>query len=191
MYGPTNVGKSYLASQVVASVQREGGIAAWIDTELSWDSTWVEKCGIDPSKVMVSQPTSGEEALDTARELMRAGVDLIVLDSIAGLVPSAVHNEDFSYSPMAWQARFVNSSLPRLLPNLKNGSAFEAINKLARLFISDIFNKIEGGKVFKFGKTINISKLYMQYQERLKILNAADFGELQQGAGACASTSGD
>ena len=130
MYGPTNVGKSYLASQVVANTQKAGGIAAWIDTELSWDSDWVERCGIDSAKVLVSQPTSGEEAMDTARELMRAGVDVIVLDSIAGLVPTAVHDQDFSYSPMAWQARFVNSSLPRLLPNLKNGSSFIAINQV-------------------------------------------------------------
>ena len=130
MYGPTNVGKSYLASQVVANVQKEGGTAAWIDTELSWDANWVAKCGIDCSNVMVAQPTNGEEALDTARELMRAGVDVIVLDSIAGLVPTAMHDEDFSYSPMAWQARFVNSSLPKLLPNLKHGSAFIAINQV-------------------------------------------------------------
>ena len=130
MYGPTNVGKSYLASQVVANAQKEGGITAWIDTALSWDSAWVERCGVDASQVMVSQPTSGEEAMDTARELMRAGVDVIVLDSIAGLVPTAVHDQDFSYSPMAWQARFVNSSLPRLLPNLKNGSSFIAINQV-------------------------------------------------------------
>ena len=130
MYGPTNVGKSYLASQVVANTQKAGGIAAWIDTELSWDSDWVERCGIDANSVLVSQPTSGEEAMDTARELMRAGVDVIVLDSIAGLVPTAVHDENFSYSPMAGQARFVNSSLPRLLPNLKNGSSSIAINQV-------------------------------------------------------------
>ena len=80
MYGPTNVGKSYLASQVVANVQAEGGIAAWIDTELSWDSGWNERCGVDTTKVIVSQPTNGEEAMDTARELMQAGVDVIVLD---------------------------------------------------------------------------------------------------------------
>ena len=130
MYGPTNVGKSYLASQVVANVQREGGTAAWIDTELSWDSAWVEKCGIDSERMLVSQPTSGEEALETAKELMRAGIDIIVLDSIAGLVPSDVQDNEkgFEFSPMAWQARFVNSSLPRLLPNLKSGSAFIAIN---------------------------------------------------------------
>ena len=132
MYGPTNVGKSYLASQVVANVQRDGGTAAWIDTELSWDASWVEKCGIDSQRVLVSQPTSGEDALETAKELMRAGVDVIVLDSIAGLVPSAVQDNEkgFEFSPMAWQARFVNSSLPRLLPNLKSGSAFIAINQV-------------------------------------------------------------
>ena len=79
---------------------------------------------------MVAQPINGEEAMDTARELMRAGVDVIVLDSIAGLVPTAVHDEDFSYNPMAWQARFVNSSLPRILPNLKHGSALVAINQV-------------------------------------------------------------
>ena len=132
MYGPTNVRKSYLASQVVASVQRDGGTAAWIDTELSWDSKWVEKCGIDSERMLVSQPTSGEEALGTIKELMRAGIDVIVLDSIAGLVPSAVQDNEkgFEFSPMAWQARFVNSALPRLLPNLKSGSAFIAINQV-------------------------------------------------------------
>ncbi len=130
LYGPTNVGKSYLASQVVANAQKNGGTTAWIDTELSWDSAWVERCGIDASKVMVAQPINGEEAMDTTRELMRSGVDVIVLDSIAGLVPTAVHNEDFSYNPMAWQARFVNSSLPRILPNLKHGSALVAINQV-------------------------------------------------------------
>jgi len=132
MYGPTNVGKSYLASQVVANVQRDGGTAAWIDTELSWDAAWVEKCGIDSERMLVSQPTSGEDALETAKELMRAGIDVIVLDSIAGLVPSDVQDNEkgFEFSPMAWQARFVNSSLPRLLPNLKSGSAFIAINQV-------------------------------------------------------------
>ena len=130
LYGPTNVGKSYLASQIVARAQQAGGIAAWIDTELSWDGDWFEKCGVDTQNTLVSQPVNGEQALDTVRELMRNGVDVIVLDSIAGLVPTAVHDEDFAYSPMAWQARFVNSALPKLLPNLQHGSAFVAINQV-------------------------------------------------------------
>lgn len=150
MYGPTNVGKSYLASQVVANVQAEGGIAAWIDTELSWDSGWNERCGVDTTKVIVSQPTNGEEAMDTARELMQAGVDVIVLDSVAGLVPTAVNNEDFSYSPIAWQARFVNSSLPKLLPNLKHGSAFIAINQVRSSMGPVALDNMPGGLAQSF-----------------------------------------
>lgn len=130
IYGPTNVGKSYLASQVVVNAQKHDGIAAWIDTELSWDSEWMQKCGIDTSKIVVSQPTHGEEAFETIRSLMQSGVDVIVLDSIAGLVPTDVAEKEFGYSPMAWQARFVNSSLPKLLANLQHGSAFIAINQV-------------------------------------------------------------
>jgi len=130
IYGPTNVGKSYLASQVVTNVQKQGGSAAWIDTELSWDAEWMAKCGVDVTNTLVAQPTNGEMALNTARELMEAGVDIIVLDSIAGLVPTAVQEEEFGYSPMAWQARFVNSSLPKLLAHLHNGSALVAINQV-------------------------------------------------------------
>ena len=130
LYGPTNVGKSYLASQVVARAQENGGIAAWIDTELSWDADWSARCGIDVENTLVSQPTSGEKALEVVRTLMDAKVDVIVLDSIAGLVPEAVMDEGFDYNPMAWQARFINTSLPRLLAHLKEGSAFVAINQV-------------------------------------------------------------
>ena len=130
IYGPTNVGKSYLASQIVVNAQKLGGIAAWIDTELSWDVDWMAQCGVDTSAIAVMQPTNGEEALNTIRELMDRGVAVIGLDSIAGLVPTAVAEEEFSYNPMAWQARFVNQSLPKLLAHLHNGSAFIAINQV-------------------------------------------------------------
>ena len=130
LYGSPNVGKSYLASQIVANAQQIGGTAGWVDTELSWDGGWFERCGVDTNNVVVSQPTNGEDALTIVREMMQAGVDVIVLDSIAGLVPTAVVEEEFSYNPMAWQARFINSALPKLLPNLKHGSAFVAINQV-------------------------------------------------------------
>ncbi len=130
LYGPTNVGKSYLASQIVARAQENGGIAAWIDTELSWDADWSVKCGVDVENILVAQPTSGEKALEIVRNLMDSKVDVIVLDSIAGLVPEAVMEEGFDYNPMAWQARFINTSLPRLLAHLKEGSAFVAINQV-------------------------------------------------------------
>jgi len=121
LYGPTNVDKSYLASQIVANAQASGGSAGWIDTELSWDAEWMSKCGVDTDKIVVAQPTNGEDAFSIAREMMRVGIDVIVLDSIAGLVPTTVVEEEFSYNPMAWQARFINSSLPKLLPNLRMG----------------------------------------------------------------------
>ena len=134
IYGPTNVGKSYLASQIVANAQKIGGKAVWVDTELSYDKDWMERCGVDNSKILVSQPTTGEEAMDHVREAMQEGFEVIVLDSIAGLIPAAISEEvakgDFAHSPMAWQARFVNSSFPKLFPYLQNGSAFVAINQV-------------------------------------------------------------
>ena len=150
LYGPTNVGKSYLASQIVAQAQQAGGIGAWIDTELSWDSDWMSKCGVDTSQVLVSQPINGEEALDTVKDLMRNSVDVIVLDSIAGLVPTAVTDEDFSYNPMAWQARFVNSALPKLLPNLQAGSALVAINQVRSSIGPVALDNMPGGLAQSF-----------------------------------------
>ena len=130
LYGPTNVGKSYLASQIARNAQDQGGTAGWIDTELSWDADWVDRCGLDTAKILVAQPTNGEEALDIVREMLIAGVDVVVLDSIAGLVPTTVAEEEFSYNPMAWQARFINYSYPKLLPHLRHGSALVAINQV-------------------------------------------------------------
>ena len=150
LYGPTNVGKSYLASQIVAQAQRSGGVGAWIDTELSWDSEWMAKCGVDTSQILVSQPINGEDALGTVKDLMRNGVDVIVLDSIAGLVPTAVTDEDFSYNPMAWQARFVNSSLPKLLPNLQSGSALVAINQVRSSIGPVALDNMPGGLAQSF-----------------------------------------
>ena len=145
IYGPTNVGKSYLASQVIANVQNSGGKAAWIDTELSWDAEWFFKCGVDVPETIVAQPNNAEQAFDTVRKLMQAGVDVIVLDSIAGLVPETVAEEEFSYNPMAWQARFVNSSLPKLLPNLQYGSAFIAINQVRASMGPTALDNMPGG----------------------------------------------
>ena len=130
IYGPTNVGKSYLASQIVVNAQKMGGKAVWVDTELSYDKDWMTTCGVDSKKILISQPTTGEEAMEHIREAMIEGFEVIVLDSIAGLVPANISAEEFGFNPMAWQARFVNSSFPKLFPNLQNGSAFVAINQV-------------------------------------------------------------
>lgn len=81
---------------------------------------------------------------------MLAGVDVIVLDSVAGLVPASVADEDFSYNPMAWQARFVNQSLPKLLPNLQNGSALILINQVRSSLGPVAFDNMPGGKAQQF-----------------------------------------
>ena len=147
VYGPTNVGKSYLSSQIVAQVQKQGGRAAWIATELSWDADWMAKCGIDAGAVVVGQPSSGEQAMDSIKALATSGeFDVIVLDSIAGLVPAQNMDEDFSFSPMAWQARFVNSSLPRLLPSLHNGTALVCINQVRASMGPVALENMPGGK---------------------------------------------
>ena len=130
LYGPPNVGKSFLASQIAVNAQHNDDLVGWIDTEQSWDAAWMEKCGLNTEEVLVSQPTTGEEAFETVREMMSNGVALVVLDSMAGLVPSAVYEEEFGYNPIAWQARFVNSSFPKLLPHLKKGSALVLINQI-------------------------------------------------------------
>ena len=143
--GPTGTGKSYLASQSVVSVQRSDGLAGWIDVELSWDAEWMEHCGVDVDKVLVAQPTTGEEAFGIIKELMQNGIDLVVLDSIAGLVPSSVQDEDFSYNPMAWQARFINSAIPKLFPSLKFGSALIAINQMRSTLGPVALDNMPGG----------------------------------------------
>jgi len=154
IYGPTNVGKSYLASQIVVNVQKQGGVAAWIDTELSFDVEWAEKCGVDTDNLLYYNPTIGEVAFDTIRDLMQGGdagaADVIVLDSIAGLVPTNIIDNDFSYSPMAWQARFVNGALPKLLPNLKYGSAFVAINQVRASVGPTALDNMPGGLAQSF-----------------------------------------
>lgn len=149
--GQSNTGKSYLASQAVISVQKSGGTAGWIDAEMSWDREWMKKCGIDTDNILLSQPTSGEEAFTLIKNLMEDGVDLIVLDSIAGLVPSALGAEDFSYNPIAWQARFVNQSFPRIMSSLKYGSTLIAINQLrSSLGPVDFLDSLPGGKAQAF-----------------------------------------
>ena len=77
LYGPTNVGKSYLASQIVVNAQKMGGKAVWVDTELSYDKDWMTTCGVDSKKILISQPTTGEEAMEHIREAMIETISVI------------------------------------------------------------------------------------------------------------------
>jgi recombination protein RecA len=108
------------------------------------------RCGVDTTKIIVGQPESGEEAMDTIRTLLDASFDLVVLDSIAGLVPHKNLEEDFSFNPMAWQARFVNSSLPKILPSLSNGGALVAVNQVRSSIGPVALDNMPGGLAQSF-----------------------------------------
>ena len=143
--GQPSGGKSYLAMKAVESVQKEGGTAVWIDTEMSLDESWFRKCGVNPDLLLASQPESGEAAIAIARECMEAGVDLVVIDSIAGMVPTA-ELVDFDKNPMGWLARFINDSLSRLMSRLKHGSALICINQQRSSIGPVAIKEMPGGK---------------------------------------------
>lgn len=131
LFGGWSSGKSYIASQLSKSVQEDGGVSVWIDLEKSWDPAWMEKVGIDTSKILVADPSTAEEAFQVAQKSLRAGVDLVVLDSVAGIIPADIFNNEkgIDYSPIAWQSRTWNQMLVRLLPDLTYGSSLVAINQ--------------------------------------------------------------
>lgn len=150
IYGPTNVGKSYLATQIAVNAQKNGERVGWIDTELSWDPKWQAKCGLDLKNALVRQPDTGEEAFEILREMLNtakaAKIGAIVLDSVAGLVPTQVMDEEFGFNPVAWQGRFVNNSLPRLIPSLKNsGCALIMINQVRSSLAPTALDAMPGG----------------------------------------------
>ena len=131
-FGGWSSGKSYLASQLCKSVQKQNGLSLWVDTEMSWDSEWMNKCGLNTADVLVKQAQSAEDAYKAMEAGLRSGVDLVVLDSVAGLIPTDItdNKDPFGYSPIAWQARSWNQALVRLLPLLKYGSALVVINQV-------------------------------------------------------------
>jgi recombination protein RecA len=131
-FGGWSSGKSYLASQLCKTVQSQDGVALWVDTEMSWDSVWMEKCGLDTESILVKQASNAEDAYRAMEAGLKNGADLVILDSVAGLIPEDIteNKDSFGYSPIAWQARSWNQALIRLLPLLSHGSALVVINQV-------------------------------------------------------------
>jgi recombination protein RecA len=114
IYGPESSGKTTLALQVVAQAQKMGGVAAYIDAEHAMDPDYAEKLGVNIDDMLISQPDSGEQALDIAETLVRsASVDVIVVDSVAALVPRAEIDGDMGDSHMGLQARLMSQALQK------------------------------------------------------------------------------
>lgn len=160
IYGPESSGKTTLALQVVAQAQKMGGIAAYIDAEHAMDPDYAEKLGVNIDELLISQPDSGEQALDIAETLVRsASVDVIVVDSVAALVPRAEIDGEMGDSHMGLQARLMSQALRKLTSTISStNTCFIFINQL-RDKIGVMFGSPEtttGGKALKFYASVRM-----------------------------------
>jgi recombination protein RecA len=154
IYGPESSGKTTLALHAVAEAQKIGGVAAFIDAEHALDTTWAKKLGVDVSGLLVSQPGTGEQALDIAEMLVKSNaVDIIVIDSVAALVPAAEINGEMGDSHVGLQARLMSQAMRKLTGVISK-------SKTTLIFINQIRQKIgvmfgnpettSGGNALKF-----------------------------------------
>jgi recombination protein RecA len=160
VYGPESSGKTTLALQVVAQAQKHGGIAAYIDAEHALDPEYAEKLGVNIDEMLISQPDSGEQALEIAETLVRsASIDVIVIDSVAALVPRAEIDGEMGDSHMGLQARLMSQALRKLTGIISSSNTcFIFINQL-RDKIGVMFGSPEtttGGKALKFYASVRI-----------------------------------
>jgi recombination protein RecA len=160
IYGPESSGKTTLAIHAIAEVQKQGGIAAFIDAEHAFDQFYAQKVGVDISNLLISQPDNGEQALEIADNLIRSGaIDLIVIDSVAALTPKAEIEGEMGDSQMGLQARLMSKALRKLTASInKAGCCCIFINQL-RDKIGVMFGSPEtttGGNALKFYSSIRI-----------------------------------
>ncbi|MHC4618776.1 MAG: recombinase RecA [Planctomycetota bacterium] len=160
LFGPESSGKTTLALHVVASAQRAGGVAAFIDAEHALDTTWAKRLGVDVSSLLVSQPDTGEQALDIAEMLIRSNsVDVIVVDSVAALTPAAEIQGEMGDTHVGLQARLMSQAMRKLAAIInKSKTALVFINQI-RMKIGVMFGNPEttpGGRALKFYSSVRI-----------------------------------
>ena len=160
IYGPESSGKTTLALHAIAEAQKQGGEAAFIDAEHALDPVYAKKLGVDIDNLIVSQPDTGEQALEIAEALVRSGaIDLIVVDSVAALVPKAEIDGDMGDSHMGLQARLMSQGLRKLAGAInKSNSTIIFINQL-REKIGVMFGNPEtttGGRALKFYASVRM-----------------------------------
>ena len=160
IYGPESSGKTTLAIHAIASVQKTGGIAAFIDAEHAFDRFYAEKLGVDTSSLLISQPDNGEQALEIADNLISSGaIDLIVIDSVAALTPKAEIEGEMGDSKMGLQARLMSQALRKLTGTInRTGCCCVFINQL-REKIGVMFGNPEtttGGNALKFYASVRL-----------------------------------
>ena len=160
IYGPESSGKTTLTLHAIASVQRLGGVAAFIDAEHALDPTYARKLGVKTDELLVSQPDFGEQALEIADMLVRSGaVDIIVIDSVAALVPKCEIEGDMGDSHVGTQARLMSQALRKLTATVARSNTLLVFINQIRMKIGVMFGSPEtttGGNALKFYATVRL-----------------------------------
>jgi recombination protein RecA len=160
IYGPESSGKTTLTLHAIAEVQKAGGVAAFIDAEHALDPTYARKLGVKTDELLVSQPDYGEQALEIADMLVRSGaVDIIVIDSVAALVPKAEIEGDMGDSHVGLQARLMSQALRKLTSNVARSNCLLVFINQIRMKIGVMFGSPEtttGGNALKFYASVRL-----------------------------------
>jgi len=160
IYGPESSGKTTLTLQIIAEAQKTGGTAAFVDAEHALDPAYAEKLGVNVDELLVSQPDTGEQALEITDMLVRSGaVDVIVVDSVAALTPKAEIEGEMGDSHMGLQARLMSQALRKLTGNIKRSNAMVIFINQIRMKIGVMFGSPEtttGGNALKFYSSVRL-----------------------------------
>lgn len=160
IYGPESSGKTTLTLQTIAACQRNGGTAAFVDAEHALDSIYAKKLGVDIEKLLVSQPDTGEQALEITDMLVRSGaVDMVVVDSVAALTPRAEIEGEMGDSHMGLQARLMSQALRKLTASIKKSNTLVIFINQIRMKIGVMFGNPEtttGGNALKFYSSVRL-----------------------------------
>jgi len=160
IYGPESSGKTTLTLEVIASAQREGKVCAFVDAEHALDPVYAEKLGVNINELLVSQPDTGEQALEICDMLTRSGaIDIIVVDSVAALTPKAEIEGDMGDSHMGLQARMLSQAMRKLTGNLKKSNTMLIFINQIRMKIGVMFGNPEtttGGNALKFYASVRL-----------------------------------
>ena len=160
IYGPESSGKTTLSLEVIAQAQRKGGTAAFVDAEHALDPSYAEKIGLDIDDLLVSQPDTGEQALEITDTLVRSGaVDVVVIDSVAALTPKAEIEGEMGDSHVGLQARLMSQALRKLTGSIKRSNTLVIFINQIRMKIGVMFGSPEtttGGNALKFYASVRL-----------------------------------
>ena len=160
IYGPESSGKTTLTLQVIAEVQRNGGTAAFVDAEHALDPAYAEKLGVNINDLLVSQPDTGEQALEITDMLVRSGaVDIVVIDSVAALTPKAEIEGEMGEMQVGLHARLMSQALRKLTGNIKRSNTIVVFINQIRMKIGVMFGSPEtttGGNALKFYASVRL-----------------------------------